>query len=119
MDWSIRAVRFTPHRQSFGGSRHAFYLALSQASRVLGPGLAFIVLATAWSPDTFGRFASLYSLSYLLTFLPAAGAVAYVLDQAARHPQRFQDIRRLGLITAGSGILLLPPAALFLSLIHI
>ena len=114
MDWSIRAVRFTPHRQSFGGSRHAFYLALSQASRVLGPGLAFIVLATAWSPDTFGRFASLYSLSYLLTFLPAAGAVAYVLDQAARHPQRFQDIRRFGLITAGSGILLLPPAALFI-----
>ena len=49
-----------------------------------------------------------------MTFLPAAGAAAYVLDQAARHPQRFQDIRRLGLIKAGSGILLLPPAALFI-----
>lgn len=66
--------------------RDAILLALSQAARVLGPGLAMVVLAAKWEPETFGEFASHFALASLVAFLPAAGLSAFILDRGGREP---------------------------------
>lgn len=67
--------------------RDAILMALSQAARVLGPGLAMIILATQWEPAVFGDFVSLYALASLLILPVAAGLSAYLLDRIARSPE--------------------------------
>lgn len=72
----------------------AFLLALAQAARVLGPGLAMIILAARWQPDAFGTFASHFALAGLIAFLPAAGLSAFILDQGGRASENLRAALR-------------------------
>lgn len=74
--------------------RDAYLLALSQAARVLGPGLAMIVLAAKWEPDQFGAFASHFALASLIAFLPATGLSAFILDRGGRAPDTLRATLR-------------------------
>lgn len=75
--------------------RDAIMLAASQAARVLGPGVAMLILAARWEPETFGAFASHFALAGLIAFLPAAGLSAFLLDQGGRAPGRLRPALRL------------------------
>ncbi len=74
--------------------RDAVLLVASQAARVLGPGLAMLILAARWEPDAFGEFASHFALASLIAFLPAAGLSAFILDQGGRAPQTLRAAMR-------------------------
>ncbi len=74
--------------------RDAYLLAASQAARVLGPGLAMIILAARWEPVTFGAFACHFALASLIAFLPATGLSAFILDRGGRAPDSLRNALR-------------------------
>jgi O-antigen/teichoic acid export membrane protein len=58
----------------------------SQAARLVGPGLAMLVLAGRWTPTDYGDFAAAFALASVLGLLPATGFSAWLLDRSARSP---------------------------------
>ncbi len=65
----------------------ASLLLASQSARLVGPGLAMLLLARYWAPSDYGGFAAAFALASLLGLLPAAGFSAWLLDRSARRPE--------------------------------
>ena len=84
----------------------AILLATTQSARLVGPGLAMLLLAGVWSAAEFGAFAGTLALASLLGLVPATGLSAWLLDQSARRPGAARAM--LGGAWRGLALLALP-----------